>query len=84
MLCDACQEREATVVQSRVVSGEKTVIYRCEVCSSDREPVKSADPAPALERPCAKCRKAEGDVKLTRFVNGRRVATFLCQECASA
>ena len=84
MLCEVCQDRVATIIRSQVISGVKTVIYRCEICSDIDRPEKAKTPTPALDRPCAKCRKAEGDVKLTRFVNGKRVATFLCQKCAGA
>ncbi len=85
MLCDLCQKREANIIRSETINVEKTIIYRCEVCSNESNPVVAASPPlQKLERPCAKCRKEEGDVKLTRFVNGRRVATYLCQSCATA
>ena len=84
MLCDLCQEREATIIRSVEISGEKTIIYRCTVCLAEKEPsVEKAAPR-YLERPCAKCRKEEGQVKLARFVNGRRIVTYLCQKCAIA
>lgn len=84
MLCESCQVREATVVRSEVINGEKTVIYRCEACLDPETGTRTANPPPQFDRPCAECRQAEGDVKLTRFVNGRRVATYLCQRCATA
>ena len=84
MLCDLCQEREASVVRSVEISGKKTIVYRCDVCLAGKGPSIEDHTPPSLDRPCSKCRQEEGEVKWTRFINGRRVVTYLCQKCASA
>ena len=37
MKCDRCQEREATVMLTKIINGEKTEMHLCEKCANETE-----------------------------------------------
>jgi len=78
MLCEACGSRTATQALTKVVDGQKRVLYRCDECAV--EGPGSGTPKP--ERPCEQCGKREGRIKLTRLGDKLRTVSYLCEVCA--
>ena len=78
MTCDICEKALATHVITKLQHGQKSTLYRCDICLTQEN-----QPTTPLNRPCTQCKQREGDIKLVRLRPKGRVVTYVCEMCVS-
>jgi protein-arginine kinase activator protein McsA len=84
MLCDMCQEREATIHSTHIVGGVQRQRNLCNYCFEASKPAEACDLATALQAGCRYCGgepHGGGGDPISGF-RGARKMSFMCKACA--
>jgi protein-arginine kinase activator protein McsA len=83
MLCDICQEREATIHTTHIVDDVLRHGNLCDKCFEASKPAEARDLATALQAGCRYCGGEPyggGDHPIARL-SGVRKVSFMCKPC---
>ncbi|QKS69670.1 UvrB/UvrC motif-containing protein [Paenalkalicoccus suaedae] len=81
MLCQECQEREATLHFTKIINGEKTEFHICDVCAKERGDYTPGSNSFSIHQLLSGLLDTAGQQKPSREIGAQQRAEKQCPSC---